>query len=209
MKRAALLLGIVTLAGCMGPSAGVLYDPARDKPKDVPARRWRPSLAGVSDSWRVPSSGVWRYVVLHHSATEVGGAVRFDREHRDRISKDGLGYHFVIGNGSDTGDGEVEVGCRWKTQMRGAHCGDPYYNAHGVGICLVGNFESHPPSERQMEALETLVKYLQVSQSIPTSAILLHRHIKNTLCPGRLFPYRTLLAKLDGVGSEPVAHLGK
>jgi hypothetical protein len=49
------------------------------------------------------------------SATDLGGAKRFHKQHKAR-GWDGLGYHFVIGNGSDTADGEIEVGHRWKIQ---------------------------------------------------------------------------------------------
>ncbi|MFQ5589758.1 MAG: peptidoglycan-binding protein, partial [Phycisphaerae bacterium] len=51
----------------------------------------------------------WTTIVIHHSATETGGASLFDRFHRKR-GWDGLGYHFVIGNGTDTPDGLIEVG---------------------------------------------------------------------------------------------------
>src|SRR4051812_31599948 len=63
--------------------------------------------------WVPPTpSRKWTCVVIHHSGTEVGGARRFDRAHRSR-GWDELGYHFVVGNGSDTADGQVEVGPRW------------------------------------------------------------------------------------------------
>ena len=93
--------------------------------------------------WVPPTpSRRWTCIVIHHSGTEVGGARRFDRAHRTR-GWDELGYHFVVGNGSDTADGQVEVGPRWKAQKYGAHCRSPedYYNEHGIGICLVGNFD--------------------------------------------------------------------
>ena len=67
--------------------------------------------------------------------------------HRRDNQWDELGYHFVIGNGTHTGDGQVEVGSRWGKQKHGAHCKTPdnYYNDHGIGICLVGNFENSNP----------------------------------------------------------------
>jgi len=201
------------VCGCLGPGPGVLFDPARDRGAEPQPVLHRPRAAGVPGQWRTTArEHKWRYVVIHHSATEVGSAARFDRHHRARIDHvNGLGYHFVIGNGSDTLDGQVETGHRWKRQIRGAHCGNDFYNAHGIGICLVGNFQHHAPSRKQMAAVEKLIRYLQLRYDIPTNAVIGHRHIKNTLCPGRYFPYRSLLASLNGsdrLAGSPV-ELGK
>ena len=57
------------------------------------------------------------------AATDYGGAHRFDTGHKEK-GWDGLGYHFVIGNGSDTRTGLVEVGPRW-ARRSGAHCRSP------------------------------------------------------------------------------------
>ena len=46
-----------------------------------------------------------RAIVIHHSATDRGGAKAFDEYHRKKNGWDELGYHFVIGNGTDTPDG--------------------------------------------------------------------------------------------------------
>jgi hypothetical protein len=85
--------------------------------------------------------------VIHHSATPNGGADSFGREHQKKWPN-GLGYHFVIGNGTDTNDGQVEVGPRWKRQgdgIDGAHAGNEEYNKYGIGVCIVGDFNSARP----------------------------------------------------------------
>jgi hypothetical protein len=131
----------------------------------------------------------WKCIVIHHSATEVGGADRFDRAHRGK-GWDELGYHFVIGNGSDTGDGRVEVGSRWASQKHGAHCKSPgdFFNDHGIGICLVGNFDRHPPSPNQMRSLETLVRHLCRTYGIPPARLYVHGGVTGkTRCPGEQF----------------------
>ncbi len=201
MRYAAILVACSALAGCfvaappLGHHSGYRDDTIAPQPRLNPISHYDD---GVPSSWRCVASEKWKSIVIHHSATENGGAKRFDREHYARIDRtNGLGYHFVIGNGSDTADGLVEVGRRWKSQMRGAHCGVDYYNQHGVGICLVGNFEAYPPTKKQMASLEKLIKYLKQKFSIKTTSIIGHRHVKNTLCPGRYFPYRKLLADLD------------
>ena len=81
----------------------------------------------------------WRFIIVHHSATDRGNATFFDRVHRDK-GWEGLGYHFTIGNGTmGVADGQVEIGPRWREQRTGAHCsvrGRPEYNEIGIGICL-------------------------------------------------------------------------
>ena len=134
-------------------------------------------------------SNRWTCIVIHHSASDVGGAQRFDQWHRDR-GWDELGYHFVIGNGTDTLDGQVEIGPRWAKQKHGAHCKTPdgYYNQHGIGICLVGNFDNYDPAPAQMRSLIKLCRYLCHQYHIPASHIYTHGGITGeTDCPGRRF----------------------
>lgn len=134
-----------------------------------------------------PGTRPWRWIVIHHSATHAGGATRFDKEHRAN-GWDELGYHFVIGNGSDTKDGLVEVGTRWVKQKHGAHAKTPnnQFNDYGIGICLVGNFDSGRPSPQQMKALTSLVAYLMQRHSIPANRVIGHEDTgRSTACPGR------------------------
>ena len=131
----------------------------------------------------------WQCIVIHHSASDVGGADRFDQWHKAR-GWDGLGYHFVIGNGTDTPDGRVEVGLRWDEQARGAHCKTPdeFYNLHGIGICLVGNFDNYSPTEAQMKNLLRLCRFLCKRFNIPPDDIYTHGGITGkTDCPGSNF----------------------
>src|SRR5437762_1245841 len=76
----------------------------------------------------------WSLIVIHHSASRVGGASLFDRWHRAK-GWDGVGYDFVIGNGTDTADGAIETTFRWREQRDGAHVKG--WNEMAIGICLV------------------------------------------------------------------------
>ena len=60
--------------------------------------------------------------------------------------KNGLAYHFVIGNGTSTGDGQIEVGDRWRRQINGGHVHSDYLNNIALGICLVGDFNRGQPT---------------------------------------------------------------
>lgn len=137
--------------------------------------------------------------MLHHSATAVGGARTFDKHHRSRNGWDELGYHFVIGNGTDTPDGYVEAGSRWHKQKHGAHCKTPsnYYNEHGIGICLVGNFNKTKPTAGQLKSLEQLLRFLCHTCRIPPSRVTTHGAVTGkTQCPGRHFPMAAVLQAL-------------
>jgi hypothetical protein len=142
-------------------------------------------VSGMPAGWVPPvASRPWRYIVIHHSATPRGGAHSFDQEHRRR-GWDGLGYDFVIGNGTDTRDGQIEVGPRWTRQVQGAHAGVALYNEYGIGICLVGDFNIDRPTRAQINSTARLVAYLMATYHIPASSVLGHRDIKPTDCPGR------------------------
>src|SRR6266550_2853159 len=55
----------------------------------------------------------WQFIVVHNSGTRQGSARIFDYYHRHvRRMRNGLAYHFVIGNGTSTGDGQIEIGDR-------------------------------------------------------------------------------------------------
>lgn len=137
-------------------------------------------------------SKMWSYIIIHHSATDVGNALTFDYIHSNKKHWSGLGYHFVIDNGtSDKKDGHIEVSPRWLHQAYGAHCKADSMNYRGIGICLVGNFNNEQVSSRQMESLVYLVKTLKQYYDIPDSNILGHGQVRGakTDCPGKNFPW--------------------
>jgi len=151
------------------------------------ARSVRPR-SKASGPWKITGFRLWRYIVIHHSATERGNAKIFDAAHRER-GWDELGYHFVIDNGRGGPDGRIEVGSRWKKQKWGAHTGgtpNNEYNNHGIGICLVGNFSHRMPSRAQLSALERLVKHLASRHGICPENVIGHCDGPNasTACPG-------------------------
>jgi N-acetyl-anhydromuramyl-L-alanine amidase AmpD len=142
----------------------------------------------------------WKYIVLHHSASATGSYAQIDRDHRAIKGWKGCGYHFVIGNGTESGDGRIEVAQRWVDQRAGAHCRDartPEINEYGIGICLIGNFDAAPPTPRQIESARLLVAYLQDRYHIPTDHIATHALLANgpTACPGKNFSLAAILGK--------------
>jgi len=142
----------------------------------------------------------WRFIIIHHSATQSGTLQAIDQFHRDRGFQE-VGYHFIINNGRSRGtvDGDISLTARWIEQLPGAHtsvANHPEFNTEGIGICLVGNFEQQPPTAAQMTSLEMLVQSLRDKCSIPLDRVLGHSDLKSTQCPGRLFPMETFLMDL-------------
>ena len=134
--------------------------------------------------------GRWRYIVLHHSATPQGSAAAFDVAHRERGMVNGLAYHFVIGNGTLTGDGQIEVGRRWLRQIKGGHLKFDSLNEIAIGICFVGNFDESRPTKKQIAAAIELVSYLREICGPPIPVLMTHTeiHPHHTECPGKYFP---------------------
>jgi hypothetical protein len=206
------VLGFGFLAGCQMETADADLPPVRLAPPAVemaqaPAPRPMPAPAvpmpqpaavhiaphpavppsGVPAAWvpRVPANH-WMWIIIHHSDSDYGSAAIIDKWHRDR-GFDELGYHFVIGNGTNSCDGQIEVGPRWTKQKWGAHDNalDNRYNTNGIGICLVGNLNKYPPTPKQMHSLMRLVVYLMRTYNIPDDRVLGHGETKTTQCPGR------------------------
>ncbi|HYR22663.1 MAG TPA: N-acetylmuramoyl-L-alanine amidase [Chthoniobacterales bacterium] len=139
----------------------------------------------------------WQYIVVHNSGTRQGNAAAFDYYHRHfRRMQNGLAYHFVIGNGTSTGNGQIEVGDRWRRQINGGHVHSDYLNNIALGICLVGDFNRDQPTRAQLDCCEELIRYLRqrcgkVGDHYPI--VKPHREVNPprwaTDCPGDVFPY--------------------
>jgi len=137
----------------------------------------------------------WKHIVVHHTATDIGNAILIHKSHHDRGFWYGLGYHFLIDNGTlGKGDGQIEQSPRWIKQMKGAHCKVGGMNSKGIGIALVGNFNEDLPTPKQMESLAYLLKVLCDRYQIPTGNIVGHRDVDGacTDCPGKRFPWSSL-----------------
>ncbi len=141
----------------------------------------------------------WDGIVIHHLGDPFGTPESIHRQHLS-WGYQGLGYHFVIGNGNGLGDGEVHVGYRWAGQLPGAHVvGDAgrQHNERSIGICLVGNGDNQPFTELQIRHLNRLVQRLQRELQIPRDQVVLHREVaQGVTSPGALFPVAAFQSEL-------------
>jgi N-acetylmuramoyl-L-alanine amidase len=143
------------------------------------------------------TKGRWQFIVVHNSGTRQGNARVFDYYHRHvRHMQNGLAYQFVIGNGTSTGNGAIEIGDRWRRQINGGHVHSDNLNNIGLGICLVGDFNRGQPSRAQLESCEELIRYLRQrcgKTGNHYAVVKPHREVNPprwaTDCPGDAFPY--------------------
>ena len=200
---------ILVLVAAMAAGAGLCYAVMPDAEPVVKPELRRP---GTIFPPGMPSLRRWRYIVVHHTATEVGDVERIDRYHREqRKYKDGIGYHFLIGNGKGDGtpDGRLEYTSRWMKQTSGAHAdvvkplptledfpGRYAYNQYGIGVVLVGNFNEGRPTRKQMDTLTDTVQVLCDRFRVPLTRVYLHGDLEATDCPGKQFPAGDLFRRL-------------
>lgn len=156
-------------------------------------------LAGVSGPNSIESAlsaeapirdGRWSAIVLHHSGDPAATPASLEQQARAR-GLNGLGYHFVIGNGVNMGAGEVLAGYRWLEQSPGAHVAGPEgeaYNLASVGICLVNDGNRRRYSEEQLARAVQLTRLLMRELDIPADRVFLHRDLAEVSSPGVLFP---------------------
>jgi N-acetyl-anhydromuramyl-L-alanine amidase AmpD len=125
-------------------------------------------------------------IIIHHSASFDVPASEIHRWHLER-GFSGIGYHYLIRQ-----DGTIEEGR--PIYIIGAHAGNEG-NSDSIGVCLTGNFENYPPRPAQMESLANLINYLNNCYQTELTVIG-HKDIAPTLCPGKLFPWPELMARL-------------
>ncbi len=143
------------------------------------------------------SSRRWRYIIIYQSGAQSGDAADLRAGLgiggvRSRIYPNnralGVNFHFVVDNarnGLGRPDGNIEVGTAWRQQASTA----PYYSwphfggrrypsyANVIGICLVGDVDTHPYSTAQVQALIRLIQTLRRQYHIPLSHVLMQWNI--------------------------------
>lgn len=186
--------GLSMVSGGLGPRGG------RTLPPMMSAEGGAAGRAALEPAVTLDESR-WDTIVIHHSAAPAGCPEDLDRLAR-QAGLDGLGYHFVIGNGRRMDDGAVHVGYRWVDQLPGAHvAGDAGtdLNRRSIGICLVGDGDRASFSDRQLARLEELVGALADRCGIAQGRVILHRDTAQTSSPGRYFPETEFREQITGL----------
>ncbi|QQL44144.1 peptidoglycan recognition protein family protein [Sulfuriroseicoccus oceanibius] len=143
----------------------------------------------------------WRGVVIHSSGEPAGSAAAFRYYHERVLGFDeGMGYHFVIGNGRGAADGSVAVGSRWLEGKEGGAVRES--SVPRIDICLVGDFSEDPPTKAQMLALRELLAVLESRLGeFALDQVRGHDHVEYNRrpCPGPHFPIESVRAHRKAV----------
>ncbi|MCC7145212.1 MAG: hypothetical protein IT443_02065 [Phycisphaeraceae bacterium] len=116
-------------------------------------------------------SGRWKSVTVRLSGNTYGSAQTVTSQH-ELLGLRGLGYHFVMGNGSASPDGQIEVGFRWQHQMESAMpLGTPADSPDHIQICLIGSARDGGSTPRQVQELVWLLRNLQLRLGISADKI--------------------------------------
>jgi LysM repeat protein len=146
-------------------------------------------------------NNAWEYIIIHHTVTDTGNALSINKIHLRRGFANGLGYHFIIDNGtSGKRDGQIEIAPRWLKQERGAHCKAAEMNSRGIGVGIIGNISEQYLTKKQFNALVYLVNLLREYYHIPLENVMGHGQVPGarTECPGTNFPWKKFKSALQG-----------
>ncbi|MEX2219570.1 MAG: peptidoglycan recognition family protein [Phycisphaerales bacterium] len=187
----ALLLSMTTVGGLLWVLQGAPAPRLDGLSLPAAVAAARPSAIETVFRTRAPAQpGRWQAIVIHHSGSPFGTASTIEAQHR-AMNLQGLGHHFIVGNGSGMDDGDIHVGYRWLDQLPGAHAGGPrgdWLNRNAIGICLVGDGRKRAFTDQQVRRLAQLVGELSQRLDIPASRVYLHSDVAETDDPGRFFP---------------------
>lgn len=122
------------------------------------------------------------YLVIHHSAVNVDSTAKETaRYHVEKLGWPGIGYHVLI-----HWDGSIE----YCNNLTTASYNVAARNHEVVGVCLLGDWTSRFPGDKQMEAAGRVVLGLrtELKRTVP---IVGHREIAvpghGTACPGNVW----------------------
>jgi len=128
-------------------------------------------------SWERPITQL-EYLVIHHSVTS-DDATPNDLAllHKAR-GWGGIGYHFVITNNGDV----YYVG-----DVGTARANVLNKNEKVLGICMIGDFTKHLPTDEQIKSAHLLCKFMINTVAFPISSwdqVVGHKDLQATQCPG-------------------------
>ena len=130
-----------------------------------------------------------KYIVVHHSASDSQATVEQIRaSHIARGFRD-IGYHHIIRHGEGDAIPVPHAGRRydtdddWEPWEYGAHAKG--HNHHAIGVCLVGNYHEEPLPAPMLSMLCWTLAALCRHWGLGVSAIVGHRELASTACPGR------------------------
>jgi len=132
-------------------------------------------------------SGRWQFIYIHQSAMPTGDATTL------AAATGQAGDHFVIGNGDGCPDGEIQMTPRWMQQEAAEPpAGAAKVDPDCISICLIGDFDSAPPTPTQIGRVAELVTTLQSRLHLGGDQVILLSQSGTQAGIGRYFPQTAL-----------------
>ncbi len=173
-----------------------------ERPTILPRRDWTPT-AGAGSQYPGPLPLAYHTGTIHHDAAVAApnepraeSLRRIASHYQAHTKLNGwadIGYHYLI-----TPLGEIVEGR--PLDRVGAHVGGA--NTGNVGICLLGNFERHQPTDQQIRAAALLWAWLCQTLELQSADLKGHRDFNSTACPGT-----ALYRRLDEIRTTARRHL--
>lgn len=129
------------------------------------------------------------HVVIHHSARPDGltlDSAGIERYHVETLGWRDIGYHLIV----EMFDGRPVAMLGRPLDWAGAHANVADWNRKSVGVCFVGNYSEQEPSiELLSEGARHIAAICKLLAIYPETgnAIVGHRDLKATECPGKHF----------------------
>lgn len=138
------------------------------------------------------------WIIIHHSLTADGKTVNWQairRYHTIDLGWIDVGYHFGL---ELIGD-DVEILAGRPIHTKGAHCKQGGRNHDSIGICCIGNYDTHSISEKMLAKLGDLCTSLCFTFNLTADKIKGHtEYAPYKSCPGHQFP----MTKLRSIVSQ-------
>ncbi|QDU70663.1 peptidoglycan recognition protein family protein [Mucisphaera calidilacus] len=205
-QRTITILGVLLVAMTLTSSLLLVLEPSPVAPVQPVAMKLQSDRAGDSldePLLDVAEPAAWQAIIIHDSSRLRGGAASLNEAH-ERDGRGGLGYHFVVGNGTETGDGEIEAGFRWRLQAQGRFlAGEEASRWHrvAIGIVVVGDADERAMTPVQRESLLRLVSSIQERFGIRSDQV--HAHFGDDGSGGKeLFSLSEFRAELASVSVD-------
>jgi N-acetylmuramoyl-L-alanine amidase len=178
------------VGGLTATSALLLYmapAPLRpETPNSLSATTEISALDPIFQTARRATDSRWKYIYIHQSRTLNGGA-----------ASTGLADHFIIGNGTGCGDGEIQYTPRWDKQEPAAPpAGASEIDPACITICVIGNFDRTTPTPAQLKRLTQLISALRSKLDIPADRVLSLDGQDSAAGTGRYFPITSIREQL-------------
>jgi N-acetyl-anhydromuramyl-L-alanine amidase AmpD len=153
---------------------------------------------------------MWQWIVIHHSATRDQKTNDWETirrwhtgEHpQSNLRWKDIGYHF----GVEREDKKIKLRKGRDLRTIGAHAGsgNKMFNQFGLGVCIIGNFDTTKPDDELIDTAAKLCHQLCYMFDIPYNNIIGHREVykyfqmdQQKTCPGTNFDmarFRKLVA---------------